>query len=98
MNELDPDLKRLLQWARAALPSEPEQAPFRFSTRVLAANRQSRVPTLLQELQRTAWGLTCLALATIACGCLVLVSQRSGPAPAAELPSAVSYLASNLPL
>ena len=98
MNELDPDLKRLLKWVGAASPPEPGEAPFGFSTRVLAVNRQSRVPTLLDELQRAAWALTCIALATIACGCLVLVHQRSGPSPAAELPSAVSYLASNLPL
>ena len=98
MNELDPDLKRLLKWARAASPSQSEQAPFGFCTRILAGERPSRIPTLLEELQQTAWGLTCVALATILCGCLVLLSQRSGLVPAAELPSAVSYLASNLPL
>ncbi len=98
MNELDLDLKRLLKWARAASQPESGEAPFGFSTRVLAARRPSRVPTLLDDLQQTAWGLTCIALVTIACGCLVLVSQRSGLASAAELPSAVSCLASNLPL
>jgi hypothetical protein len=98
MNELDPDLKRLLGWARADSPSKREEAPFGFSTRVLATQRPGRVPTLLEDLQQTAWGLTCVALVTIAVGCLLLVSQRSGLAPAAELPSAVGYLASNMPL
>ena len=98
MSELDPDLKRLLKWAHAFSPSESEEAPFGFSTRLLAANRRAQVPTLLEELQQTAWGLTCVALATIACGCLLLFSQSSGPAPAADLPSAVSYVANNLAL
>jgi hypothetical protein len=98
MSELDPQLKRLFKWARTGAPSEPEQAPFGFSTRVLAARRQIRVPTLLEELQQAAWGLACVALATIAFGCLVLLSQRAGPAPAADLPSAVSYVASNFAL
>src|SRR6516225_7745634 len=98
MSELDPDLKRLFKWVRAASPSEPAEAPFGFSTRVLAASRQTRVPTLLEELQQSAWGLACVALATIACGCLVLLSLRAGPAPAADLPSAVSYVASNFAL
>jgi hypothetical protein len=98
MSELDPELKRLFKWARTASPSEPEEAPFGFSTRVLAAQRQAQVPSLLEELQQTAWGLACLALVTIACGCLVLLSQRAGPAPAADLPSAVSYVANNFAL
>jgi len=98
MNELDPDLKRLLRWARPSSPTESEEAPFGFSTRAVAAPRPCRRPTMLEDLQRTAWGLTCIALVTIACGCLLLVSKRSELAPAAELPSAVSYLASHMPL
>jgi len=96
MSQLDPDLKRLLKWARAAMPSKPEEAPFGFCGRVLASPRRPQVPSLLHELQQTAWSLTCVALVMIACGCLVLASQRSVPAPAADLPSALSYLASNL--
>ncbi len=98
MNELDPALKRLLKWTREAPRSMPVEAPFGFGGRVLAAQRQSQVPTLLQELQRTAWSLICISLVLIICGGLLLVSQRSAPAsaPAAELPSALGFLASNV--
>ena len=96
MNELDPDLKRLIKWAREASPTKPGEAPFGFARRVLVSRRQFQAPTLLQELQETAWGLTCVSLTLIVCGGLVLASQRSAPAPAPELPSALSFLASHL--
>lgn len=99
MSELDPNLKRLLKWARSTPPAEPEAAPFGFAARVLAAKRPPGVSTLLEQLQKTAWKLACVAFATIVFGCLALVSQHSAAAPvAADLPSAVGYLANNLPL
>ena len=97
MNELDPDLKRLLKWARRASPSRPEAAPFGFSGRVLAGTREVQAPTLLQELQENAWGLTWVSLALIVCGGLMLASERSAPStPAAELPPALSFVASSI--
>jgi len=97
MNRLDPDLKRLLKWAREASPSRLEEAPFCFSGRVLASIKRVQAPTLLQELQQTAWGLACASLALIICGGLVLVSQPSAPAPAAEISSVLNFVANNLP-
>lgn len=97
MSELDPELKRLLKWARAASPSQPEQAPFGFSGRVLASTKPVQAPTLLQELQQTAWGLSCASLALIICGGLVLVSLPSAPAPAAEISAVLNSVANNLP-
>jgi len=96
MNKLDPDLKRLLQWARAASPPEPEEAPFGFSARVLAAGRPVQAPTLFPELRRTAWALSFASLALIVYAGLVLISQRSAPPPAAEFSSALSFLASDI--
>ncbi len=97
MNELDAALKCLLKRAREGATSEPEEAPFGFAGRVLASRRQTRAATLLQELQQTAWVLTCVSLTLIFfCGVVVLLAQRSAPVPAPELPSALSFLASNL--
>ncbi|HYG33774.1 MAG TPA: hypothetical protein VEC99_03260 [Clostridia bacterium] len=96
MSELDPDLKRLLKWSRAASPSRPNEAPYGFCARVLASRRQIHVPTMLQELQHGAWAIASVSLVLIVCGGLVLASQRSAPAPAPELPSALSFLANNL--
>ena len=98
MNQLDPDLKRLLKWASKATPAEPEEAPFGFSGRVLASTRALQVSTLFEQLQRTAWGLSCVALGLIVCGAVVVfLSERSSPPSTEEFSSALSYLASNLP-
>lgn len=96
MNELHPGLKRLLKWAREASPSPPPEAPFGFSGRVLASRQEVRAATLLRELQRTAWVLTCGSMALIVGGGILLASQRSVPEPAAELSSALTFLADNL--
>jgi hypothetical protein len=97
MNELDPDLKKLIKWSREASPSRPNEAPFGFAGRVLASRNGVQAPTLFQELQQAAWGLRWASLALIICGGLVLAMQRSAPPPTGELSSALSYLASNLP-
>ncbi len=97
MNELHSDLKRLLKWARQASRARPEEAPFGFSGRVLASRRPAQAATLLQELHRTAWALTCGSLALIVCCVLVWISQRPAPPPTEKFTSALSFLASNLP-
>ncbi|HEV2391672.1 MAG TPA: hypothetical protein VG146_04825 [Verrucomicrobiae bacterium] len=96
MNRMDPELKRLLKWARRASPVLPEQAPFGFSGRVLASRKPPQAPTVFEELQSSAWGLSCAALVLILCGTLVFVSQRSAPSPAEPFSSALSFLVSNL--
>jgi hypothetical protein len=97
MNQLDPELKRLFKWAREAPPSEPEAAPFGFSGRVLASRKAVHGFTLVEGLQRMAWGLSCMALGLIICGALVFISQRSSPPSTEEFSSALSFLASTLP-
>lgn len=108
MNKLDPALKRLLKWSSGAVrapwtsTSEPETAPFGFSARVVAsaAGKMVRPLTLLEELQQSAWSLTCGSLALIVCVGFVFVFliQSSAPVPAAEISSALSFLANNFPL
>jgi hypothetical protein len=95
MNKLHPELKRLLKWAREASPSKPEDAPFGFAGRVLASRNVVQAPTLIQELQRTALGLSCVSLALIVCAGLVLISHRSAPPPTGEVSSALGFVASN---
>jgi hypothetical protein len=97
MNELDPDLQKLIKWSREASPSKINESPFGFAGRVLASRKVIHASTLFQELQQTAWGLRWASLALIICGGLVLAMQSSAPPPTGELSSALSYLASNLP-
>jgi hypothetical protein len=95
MNKLDPELKQLLKWAGEASPSDPEEAPFGFYTRVLASRKLENAPTLLQELQRVAWGLSWASLALMVCAGLVLISQSSSPSATEGFSSALSFLVSN---
>ena len=97
MSELDPELKRLLKWARNVPVSKPDEIPFGFSGRVLAARQPARLPTLFEQLQDAAWALSCVALFLIVGGAMVLLSQRSSPPSVEEASSALNFLASNLP-
>jgi hypothetical protein len=97
MSKLDPDLKRLLQWAQQASPAESETAPFGLAGRVLASRRPAQTQTLFYELQRSAWGLSWVSVALIVCGAVVLLSQFSAPPPTGEFSSALGFLASNFP-
>ena len=99
MNKLDPSLKRLLKWSRSAavVAPAPEEAPFGFPGRAVASasTKRAQPVTLLQELQRTAWGIACASLALLICGAVVLLSQRASPAPAADISSALNFVANN---
>ncbi len=95
MSELDPDLKRLIIWSRGAAPIELEKAPFGFARRVLAARKRLESPTLLDELRDTARGIAFGSLALIAVGGVFWISQPSAPAPAAEISSALNFVANN---
>lgn len=96
MNRLHPDLKRLMIWSGRASPPQPEEAPFGFAGRVVAAWTPAQAPTLFLELQRIAWASACVSAAVMLCGVLVLVSQAHAPEPAAAFSSALRFLASSL--
>jgi hypothetical protein len=97
MNELDPALKRLMRWGRAAAQAQADEAPFGFAGRVLACRQRTQDRTLLFELQQTALGLACASLVVILCGGFVLLRQPSPPPPAAELSTALTFVANHLP-
>lgn len=96
MKELDPILKRLLRWARAAAPTRPEIAPVGFASRVVARRNPVALPTLCDTLQQTTWAIAGVSLVVIVCGSLVLAHQRSAPVSTAEISSVVNFMASKL--
>ena len=95
MSEFDPELKRLFEWSRLVPPPRGEEVPFGFAGRVVARRRPVSGPTLLLELHQVAWGFTCVSVALIIFGVVVLEKQGSAPQPASEFSSALSFLASN---
>jgi hypothetical protein len=96
MNRLDSHLKRLMIWAGRASRPQPEQPPLGFSSRVVASWNPALSGSLLFELKRFAWASACVSLAVILGGAVVLATQAHAPEPATSLPSALSFLASNL--
>lgn len=96
MNELDPKLKQLLKWVHEGSPPAPVDAPFGFVGRVIASRKYDQPMTLLEELQRIAWGIACASLALLVCGTVVLFSQRASPAPEPEISSALNFVANSL--
>ena len=96
MNRLDPHLKRLFTWAHRDSPAQPEAAPFGFPSRVAALRKSAPNGSLLFELKQLAWTSVCVSLAVIVCATVVLFSQGHAPEPATGLPTALSFLVSNL--
>jgi hypothetical protein len=95
MNKLDPELKRLMTWAGRAAPAQKEEAPFGFANRVVAL-RPAQPGSLLIALRQIALTSACVSLAVILGGLVVLARQVHAPEPARGIPSALSFLASNL--
>jgi hypothetical protein len=96
MNQLDPHLKRLFTWTHRGSPAQPEAAPFGFAGRVVALRKTVKNGSLLFELKQLAWTSACVSLAVIICGAALLISQGHAPEPVTGLPTALSFLVSNL--
>ena len=96
MNRLNPELKRLMSWSSRAPSAGQDLAPFGFGGRVVARKMPGRGVTFVSELQQIAWSTACVAVVVILCGVVVLASQAQTPAAAADLSSALQFLASNL--
>src|SRR5262245_8927565 len=96
MNELDPNLKRLLKLSVTAAAPGPEEAPFGFSGRVVASAKPGQPTTLLQELQQKACAIAGASLALLIFGVVVLLNQRASPSPEPEISSALTFVANNL--
>ena len=96
MNDLDPTLKRLFRWARAASPRESETVPFGFASRLLALRKPVQALTLLEALQQTPWTIAGVSLAVIVCGSLFLASQLMASSSTAEISSVMNFMTSKL--
>jgi hypothetical protein len=94
MSELHPDLKRLLRQASQARTGD-DQAPFGFTTRVLArcGAETAESNKAFQALFRLVAALSCLM---IVCSGFVLLRQRLEPKPVKDFASATQFFAKNI--
>lgn len=96
MNQLDPELKRLIRWSRAADPSAPEEAAFgtagRIASRWGATIRQAE-PAWWPRLQLATAGMSLLCLAA---GLLFWSNQAKLSANAYDFSPAYQLVARNI--
>ncbi len=96
MSELDPELKRLLRWSKAAKDEQPDAAPFGLATRVAGQWRETLVstePMWLPRLQRVA---TWLSLAIVAGGLTFWASRLNRTANIYDFSSPYQLIAQNV--
>jgi len=96
MNQLDPQLKRLMVWARHAerRKSHGDQAPRGFAGRVVSSWGSVPPRSLLSDLTQLAWIACSIALVVIVVGSSVLVHNTRHPELTGSLPSALNFAAS----
>ena|SRR2546425_9703907 len=95
MNRLDPDLKRLMRWARQA-PPRAEQAPFGFASRVVAnSGAQPALPAIL-TLQRWVGLSAWFSAAVILCGGIFFASQIRDSASVFNFAPAYQFVARSI--
>ncbi|MBI4659306.1 MAG: hypothetical protein HY735_10735 [Verrucomicrobia bacterium] len=96
MNHLEPELKRLMNWARHGLAPKPDQAPLGFSRRVLAGLESEQTapsPLVFERLVAiSAWASTVV----IVCGLIFFASQTRSGESVLNFTSAYQFLAKNI--
>jgi hypothetical protein len=76
MNPLDPELKKLMRWARQAPQSTPAPMPFGFSSRVTERWSSIQPASEFVLWQKAIWGSAWAAAAVILLGMTMLTAQK----------------------
>jgi hypothetical protein len=76
MNRLDPELKKLMRWARQAPEPTPAPMPFRFSSRVAECWNSIQPVSEFLVWQKAIWGSAWAAMAVILLGMTMLGFQK----------------------
>lgn len=96
MNQLDPELKRLIRWARIHAASSAEAPPFGFAVRV-AAQAQAEVLTAEPPWgHRLRWVAALLSLLVVGGGLALWSGQRAPTANAYNVTPAYYLAARNI--
>lgn len=76
MNQLDPELRRLIGWARQAAPGPEPGVPFGLATRVTALSREAMGETEPRWAHYLRWSAAGLSLLVVTAGLLVWAGER----------------------
>ena len=96
MNRLDPDLKRLMKWAQHAPESASSEAPFGFSTRVVARWQPRESASLLAAWQRAVTFAGWISGLIIVAGVAFFLTQREPANTADNFVAAYQVLAKSI--
>jgi hypothetical protein len=96
MSQLDPELKRLIQWSRAADEESPGEAPFGVAGRIVSRWQESVAPT-----EPAWWPRLRLATAWLSVGILITggafwASRLNGSTSAYDFTPAYQMIAQNI--
>jgi hypothetical protein len=80
MNDLNPELKKLLRWARQAPEQAPPNLPMGFSSRVVTHWTSMSLRAEFGFWQKAVWGSAFAAAALILIGLALLTVEQLRPA------------------
>lgn len=76
MNQLDPELRRLIRWSRQAAAPAESAAPLGFATRVMALRRAALQEAEPRWAHRLRWSAAWLSLLVVLLGAVVWAGER----------------------
>lgn len=96
MNQLDPELRRLVRWARQAEATPEIPVPFGFATRVAALSRAAAPEAEPRWAHQLRWSVACLSLGVMVFGAVVWAGERRAANNAYNLIPTFQLAAHNL--
>ncbi|GEM_PF-2105091 len=96
MSQLDPELRRLIQWSRAANEALPEEAPFGVAGRIASRWRETIVPAEPAWWGRLQLAAAWLSVAILVFGGTVWVSRANSASAAYDFAPAYQLIAQNI--
>lgn len=96
MNHLDPEIRRLLRWAKTAPPRARPVMPAGLAGRIVARWLSGPEPDPWLLWQRAVWASAWAAVAVIGIGLVLLNSQRLGTGSAYDFSPAYQVVSTEL--
>lgn len=96
MNQLDPELRRLIRWSRQAGPAPGTTAPLGFATRVVALGRTAASEDEPRWAHQLRWSVASLSLLVVMIGAFVWAGERREASNAYNFVPVYQFAASSI--